>query len=111
MLKQLAGQEKLFQTFLRDPNCYVRKKNPGIQRRVSEKAERRLLRVAFSQITSASKVKRSMELNISVRRVQQALQAAPHLRYRKMRAVSWMTERHFADRVDWVKNHISWNSE
>ena len=48
-----------------------------------------------------------MELNISVRRVQQILQAALYLRYRKMRAAPWMTERHFADQVDWVKNHIS----
>ena len=52
-----------------------------------------------------------MELNISVRRVQQVLQAAPYLRCRKMKAVPWMTERQFADQFDWVKNHISWNSE
>ena len=76
----------------------------------SEKAKRRFLRAASNQTTSASKLKRFMELNISVRRVQQVLQAAPYLRYRKMKAVHWMTECHFADRVDWVKNHISWNS-
>ena len=28
-----------------------------------------------------------------------------------MRAIPWMTERHFADRVDCVKNPISWNSK
>ena len=52
-----------------------------------------------------------MELSISVRRAQEVLQAAPHPWYRKMRAVPWMTERNFAGRVDWIKNHISWNSE
>ena len=54
---------------------YVRKKR-GIRRKVSEKAKRRLLRAASNQITSASELKRSMELNISVRRVQQVLQAS-----------------------------------
>ena len=48
-----------------------------------------------------------MESDISVRRVQQVLQAAPYIRYGKMRGVPWMTKRHFADPVDWVKNHIS----
>ena len=28
-----------------------------------------------------------------------------------MRAVTWMNERDFRDRVDWVKNHINWDSE
>ena len=28
-----------------------------------------------------------------------------------MRAVRGMTERYFEDRVDWLKNHISWNPE
>ena len=109
--KTISRSRKVISNFLRDPNCYVSKKKRGIRRKISEKAKRRLLRAASNQITSASKLKRSMELNISVRRVQQVLQAAPYLRYRKMRAVPWMTERHFADRVDWVKNHISWNSE
>ena len=45
-----------------------------------------------------------MELSVSVRRVQQVLQAASYLRYTKMRDVPWKTECHFADRVDWVKN-------
>ena len=81
---------------------YVRK-NVECKETSLRKTKRRLLRAASNQITSASKLKRSMELNISVRRVQQVLQAAPYLRYRKMRAVPWMTERHFANRVDWVK--------
>ena len=38
-----------------------------------EKAKRRLLRAASNQITSVLKLKRSIELNISVRRVQQVL--------------------------------------
>ena len=52
-----------------------------------------------------------MELNISVRQIQQVLQAAPYVRYEKMRALCWMSVRHFVDRVEWVKISISWNSE
>ena len=101
----IFASKKVISMFLRDSNCYVSKEIRGIKRKISKRAKRRLLRAASNQVTSASKLKRSMELNISVR------QAAPYLRYRKMRAVPWMTERHFGDRVEWVKNHISWNSE
>ena len=109
--KKNSRSGKVMSDCLRDPNCYVCKKKCGIQRKISETAKRRLLCAASNQITSASKLKRSMVLNISVGRVQQVLQAAPDLWYRKMRAVPWMTERHFADRVDAVKHHISWNYE
>ena len=109
--EKLNRSRKVISNFLRDPSSYIYKKKRGVRRKISEKAQRRLLRAASNQITSASKLQRSMQLNISVRRVQQVLQAAPYLRYRKMRAVPWMTERHFTDRVDWVQNHISWNSD
>ena len=94
--KTISRSRKVISNILRDPNCYVSKKKRGIRRKISELAKRRLLRAASNQITSASRLKSSMELNISVRQVQQVLQVAPHLWYRKMRAVPRMTERHLA---------------
>lgn len=114
-IRKISGKihrsRKVIGNFLKDPICYTSKKKRGIRRKISEKTKRQLRRVASNQITSASKLQRSMQLNVSVRRVQQVLQSAPHLQYRKMRVVPWMTERHIADRVHWVRNHIHWKAE
>ena len=61
--KTISRSRVVSSNFLRDPNCYVSKKKRGIRRNISEKTKRRLLRAASNQITSTSKLKRSMELN------------------------------------------------
>jgi transposase len=101
----------VIRNFLRSPENYSERKTRGIRRKVSDTAKRRLLRAASNQITSASKLQRSLGLKVSLRRVQQILQKAPNLEYRKMKRVPWMNSRNILQRIDWATKHIAWNSE
>lgn len=109
--RKLSRSARVIRNFLKDPNRYVARKKRGIRRKLSKQARRRLIRGASNQITSASKLQRSLQLNVSVRRVQQLLQSAPHLQYRKMRSVPWMTDRHLQERAEWARSHMQWNDE
>ena len=112
--REIASKIKRSQTvvhnFLTDPTTYAAKKRRGMKRQVSKRNERRLIRTASNKIISASKLRQSLSLNISVRRVQQLLHSSPYLKYSKMRKGPWLTKRHMKQRVEWASKHVSWNS-
>ena len=85
--RKIGRSPRVIRNFLVDPKQYASKKKRGSCGRISSRDERRLLYLASNQITSASKLQRSMDLKISIRRVQQLLHDASHLRYRRMRKV------------------------
>lgn len=109
--RRMGRSSKVIRNFLADPNRYMLKKRRGIRKKISHRDRRRLVYHASHQIISASKLQRSMELKISVRRVQQLLHDAPNLRYGRMRKVPWMTESHVKERIQWAKDHMMWTSE
>ena len=109
--RKIGRSPRVIRNFLVDPKQYASKKKRGSCGRISSRDKRRLLYLASNQITSASKLQRSMDLKISIRRVQQLLHDASHLRYRRMRKVPSLTDHHIKDRIHWVRDHMSWTSE
>jgi hypothetical protein len=108
---KLNRSVKVVHSFLLSPTQYTRKKKRGITRKISDKAKRRLLRVASNNVASASNMQRALELNVSVRRVQQILRASPHLTYRKIIREPWTNERHYQERINWAIGHVAWKCQ
>ena len=94
-----------------NPIQYASKKRRGITKKLSNYAKRRLIRATSNSAASASNMKRTLELNVSVRRVQQIIHDTPHLNYRKMSTVPWMNQSHFQERMNWAINHVAWRCE
>lgn len=94
-----------------NPIRYASKKRRGITKKLSDHAKRRLIRAASNSTASASRMKRTLELDVSVRRVQQIIQDAVHLKYRKMSPVPWMNQSHYQERMSWAINHVAWKRE
>lgn len=106
--KQLNRSRAVVQNFLKDPIGYKTKKRPGAPPKLSAIAKRNLLRHASKGQSSASELRTSLNLDVSVRRVQQVLHETPYLRYRKMKVAPALTERHKRDRISWATEHVTW---
>lgn len=108
---RLTRSKTVINNYLTNPNVYTKKKTRGITEKMSDQDKRRLRRAASNQLTSALKLRCSLGLELSVRRIQQVLQTSPHLKYTKMKKAPWLTTTHMQHRVQWAKNHLVWKDE
>lgn len=106
---EISRSKTVIHNFLCDPSSYSVKKRRGSIRKVSKRTIRRLVRAASNKVISASQLRYSLGLNISVRRVQQLLNCSPYLKYSKMSRGPWLSKSHMRQRVEWASEHISFN--
>lgn len=106
--KQLNRSRAVVQNFLKNPVGYKTKKRPGAPPKLSAIAKRNLVRQANKGNSSASELRTSLNLDVSVRRVQQVLHDTPHLQYKKMKCAPALTVRHKQDRIKWATAHVTW---
>lgn len=109
--RRMNRSVKVIHNFSLDPIRYTSKKKRGIIQKISNNAKRRLIRAASNSVASASNIRRTLELDVSVRRVQQILHDTPHLSYRKMNSVPWMNDCHYQERLNWAIHHVGWKRE
>ena len=83
-------------------------KRCGPKSTVTKTQHRAIVRAASTGLHIAREVHSIYRCNVSVRRVQQMMQKAPHLKYRKMQTGPYLTKLHQEKRVDWEKNYVHW---
>lgn len=107
---KIMRSKTVIHNFLANPTTYGVNNGRKMKRKVSKTAERRLIRAASNKVISASQLQQSLDLKISVRRVQQLLHSSPYMRYMKMRKGPWLSKSHMERRVEWASEHVHWTS-
>lgn len=109
--RRLGRSRPVVSAYIADPDGYNSTKRPGAPRKLTATAERRLYREASKGELSAAGLKSRLELPISVRRVQELLQASPQFKYIKRKAAPVLTPQHKEARLKWATEHVTWNEE
>ncbi|KAG1705289.1 hypothetical protein DVH05_028532 [Phytophthora capsici] len=97
---------KVVNNFLKDPEAYGTTKSSGRPRKMTQTAERRLLREASKRGVSARTLKESLHLPISTRRVQEVLHNSENMVNQKRLACPPLKPHHIADRLKWAVQHV-----
>lgn len=106
--RRLKRSKTVINTFLANPTSYCAVKRSGRRQTLSKRDKRRLFRSASNTLLSASQLKGTLKLQVSVRRVQQLLNSVPYLTYRKLMRIPFLTEAHIQHRLKWAENHVTW---
>ncbi|KAG3198617.1 hypothetical protein PC128_g5931 [Phytophthora cactorum] len=105
---------RVLDSFLSNPKVYGTKKSSGRPRKLTPTAERRLLREVSKTGVTARSLKESLQLPISVRRVQEVLRDSENMVNQKLLACLPLKAAHIADRLKWAVQHVehgpNWSS-
>lgn len=79
-------------------------------KKVTERTVRSIIQRAIVQKQTAREIQQSLDLDITVRRVQQILSETPYVRYGMRQATVNMTEKHKKKRYEWAREYLLWHS-
>ena len=77
---------------------------------VTKKQHWAIIRATFTGLRTARVIRSTYWCTVSVRRVQQLMQKAPHLKCRKMQTVLYLTKLHQESRVKWAEDYVQWRT-
>ncbi len=83
----------------------------GRPRLLTERDMRHIQNAASNQIVVAPRIRVELDLQVSVRTVQQALRHCPHLHRQQMTSAPMLTDASKARRVEWAQAHLAWTEE
>ena len=104
--RTLSRSPGAIQNFLRNPRRVDGRKCTRNATKITKTQTRLLLREASKGEKSCRELKLSLEIDMGVRRVQQILRQAPHLKYKKMLTRPQMLQRHKDVRLEWSKRML-----
>lgn len=113
--RQIACRLKRSKTvvinFLNNIENYGKKKRTGRTPTLSERDIRNIKRLAANSSISPSEIIRLLDLNITVRRIQQILHSDPHLKYCKTASKPSLNKNHKRCRLDFAEKYQYWEEE
>ncbi|KAH9105496.1 hypothetical protein AeMF1_018708 [Aphanomyces euteiches] len=104
--KYLDRSRNVVVTFLSDPEAYGSAKRSGRPPLLTPLAKRHLIRDACKTGASAKKLKKDLELDVSIRTVQDILHKSPRLEFVKRLATPKLTEEHKIARIKFALGHL-----
>lgn len=94
-----------------NPNKKAADSISGLPPKVTENKKRRLLRKARTRRYTARQILAQVEMNISLSRLRQILNADDNLRWTRLEKKPHMTALHHQRRLQWGTGHLTWNAE
>ena len=94
------------QKFLARPKVKQQKRWVARNKKLTEAAERALIREACNVEMSPTELKKHFTLSVSLRRVQQILSSVSYLRYESMKKGCIKLKMHRKMRLTWARNHL-----
>jgi transposase len=104
--KKLGRSADVVCRFLRAPAAYDTTKRPGPKPKLKTRDLRRLLTAACKGLSTAKQLRYHQQVPLGVRRVQQILSNAAHLRWEQRQKMPWMTPAHMKARVNWARDQL-----
>jgi len=108
--RTLGRSRYAVQRFLKNQEPSNQREERGTRPKLSPTQKRAMLREASKGNSSASDLRKELQLPVSVRRVQQIMHDSPHLCYRKRKSAPYMLQRHKDKRLQWSRDHVTWPS-
>lgn len=96
--------------FPKRPNfSKIRPKVPP-NRKLRSRDIHHIIKLAINQKRSPSEIKKVLQLNVTVRRIQLVLSSQDHIKYCNPTADPYMTVRHKKERLQWAKKMLEWDA-
>ncbi|CDF32564.1 unnamed protein product [Chondrus crispus] len=96
--RQIAEKLKRSKTvvtrLLNNPAQYGTIQRPGRPPKVTEAVRRRVIREASKKLTTASKIRKALELSVSTSTVQQIIRGTGFMAFKTMATAPWITNEH-----------------
>ncbi|CDF37795.1 unnamed protein product [Chondrus crispus] len=99
--------------FMKNPQAYGSKKRSGMPPKLTPGLKRRVIREASKREKSANQIRKALDLPVHRSHVQALSRKDTNLniKYTKFISALVLTPMHMQQRLDWAKNHVTWDDE
>jgi len=108
---EINRSKTLVGNYLKDRSKYGSNKRSGRKQKLTPRNLRSIKKLSSNSSISASTLVHSLGLQVSPRTVNRARSACPTLEYQKMRSTPPLDSVRKAKRLQWAKEHMTWNLE
>ena len=108
---KLRRSPRLINNFVNDPTNYCTKHRSGRKPIPTARQQRRIVHAASNRTISARQIGADLGLKCSRWTVNRAINKSGVLRYAKKRTSPALTKAHKRIRLQWAKDHMTWNGE
>lgn len=108
---QLNRSEKVVHNYLSLGESYGNRSYKGPPKALSERDERQVVRLAGSGVYSLREIGRELDNVASLRTIHRTVQNSPYLEWATMKKQPILTDQHKEKRLDYARNHMSWNEK
>ena len=109
--EEINRSKTLVANYLKDPSKYGTVKRSGRRPKLSARNLRTIKKVSSNASISASTIAHDFDLKVSPRTINRARAACSTLDYQKMRSTPPLDSVRKAKRLQWAKQHMTWNLE
>lgn len=95
--------------FLSNPSTYGTKRTGGPKKKLSRRAERRIIRVASNSMKSLKQIQVDLNLNVSKSTVHRVLKSDSNVVRQKLAPAPRLLDRHKVARLDFAQAHMGQN--
>lgn len=92
-------------------DSYATTKRPGRPPTLTARDKRAIIKAASNKSTSGRKIKATLGLTVTPRRIQQVMTASGVLKHRKFLIKPGLTQKHKEARFQFARNHMTWDRE
>lgn len=106
--KRINRSPKAVSKYLKEKETYGTHFNSSGNKKISDRQVRALIREASNSTSSASELRKDLELPIGTRRIQQILSSTDFLKYKKVRKAPLLSPIHVNNRLIWAREMHAW---
>ena len=107
----LGRSRRVVQNYIKLGEDYNQLRSTGRPRLLSERDQRRAVRLAEHEQHSIRQIAQELSIPVSCTTVQRALKAAPNLEYTKKKKKPPLSAMHIENRLNFASDHMSWDKE
>ena len=100
--RELHRSEGVIRCYVRNPVAYGTTSHPGRPSSLSDRQKRLILREASNQVTTCSRIKADLKLDVSAETVRRVISKAPFIKWRKMKKAPLLTAKHRKNRLEFA---------
>jgi len=103
--RDLGRHHKVIGSYLKNPAGYGTKSHSGRPPLLSDREKRRILREASNKVTTCSKMKAELKLNVSAETVRRVICKSNFIKWRKMKKAPKLERRHKDNRLSFARRN------
>jgi transposase len=108
---QLGRSEKVVRNYLNLGENYASRSYDGRPKVLSERDERKVVNLASSGDYSLREIQRELPVNVSLGTIHRTVDNSPYLEWAKMKRQPVLTEQHKEKRLEYAREHMSWDEK